>query len=624
MSSSVLRSAVLYRTYSRLQNSRRESWSEICDRSIQGIADLGNFQQGQIERMKEYLGNSLVFPAGRWLWVGGTSWSKNPENFPGAYNCSSQKIKTWDDLAETMNLAMMGCGTGATVLEQDLHYLPPIRNQIKVEVRGEFGAVPQQRRQEETQISFDYENNRVTMVVGDSRQGWVDSFRYFLKLTDIEDFGARSLTLTVDLSHIRAQGEPLLGFGGTANPTKLRDLYPKLAQITNEFQGKKLNSVALCQLKARAAVVVVAGGIRRSAGICQGSWHDQNFAEAKLNLWQQDPLTKEWRIDPERDALRMDNHTRVLMEIPSEMEVIAAVKQQIACGEGAIQYAPEAIARANADLLPTRELKDKFIDLYLSNWFAAKSFLQFQTQEFYGITSDPLEIEHRLSRYGLNPCGEIIGHDFFCNLTEVHLNKLASLNFDQQRSAFQVAAQFAVTMLHHKFTNPKFQQSRDWDPIIGVSFTGLFDFFVNLFGAPWLKWWQAGRPEFWGADPVDFGMPGPEGDEYFANLLNTAAQDMGELDLPRDLGNCLAAAFKTIEAAYLRFWRDTVFNTVAEYCQANQLKMPNRCTTVQPAGTKSLLTNASCGWHPPKFKRYIRRVTFAKDDPVALTCLDLG
>jgi hypothetical protein len=32
------------------------------------------------------------------------------------------------------------------------------------------------------------------------------------------------------------------------------------------------------------------------------------------------------------------------------------------------------------------------------------------------------------------------------------------------------------------------------DPIVGVSFTGLFDFFVNLFGESWLRWWEAGRP----------------------------------------------------------------------------------------------------------------------------------
>jgi ribonucleotide reductase class II len=52
--------------------------------------------------------------------------------------------------------------------------------------------------------------------------------------------------------------------------------------------------------------------------------------------------------------------------------------------------------------------------------------------------------------------------------------------------------------------------------------------------------------------------------------------------------------------------------------------VPNRCTTVQPAGTKSLLTGASSGWHPPKAARFIRRITFRRDDPVALACLDFG
>ncbi|MFQ3585950.1 MAG: LAGLIDADG family homing endonuclease, partial [Cyanobacteriota bacterium] len=40
--------------------------------------------------------------------------------------------------------------------------------------------------------------------------------------------------------------------------------------------------------------------------------------------------------------------------------------------------------------------------------------------------------------------------------------------------------------------------------------------------------------------------------------------------------------------------------------------------------TKSLLTGASPGWHPPKAQRYIRRITFGKNDPVALACLEYG
>ena len=63
---------------------------------------------------------------------------------------------------------------------------------------------------------------------------------------------------------------------------------------------------------------------------------------------------------------------------------------------------------------------------------------------------------------------------------------------------------------------------------------------------------------------------------------------------------------------------------VWEYCDRHGLRRPNRCTTVQPAGTKSLLTGASPGWHPPKAQRFIRRITFRKNDPVALACMDYG
>jgi len=45
---------------------------------------------------------------------------------------------------------------------------------------------------------------------------------------------------------------------------------------------------------------------------------------------------------------------------------------------------------------------------------------------------------------------------------------------------------------------------------------------------------------------------------------------------------------------------------------------------VQPAGTKSLLTGASPGWHPPKSQRFIRRITMRRDDPVALAAIDYG
>jgi ribonucleotide reductase class II len=300
---------------------------------------------------------------------------------------------------------------------------------------------------------------------------------------------------------------------------------------------------------------------------------DEAAAVAKDNLWQQGEDGK-WRIDPERDALRMANHTRVFHAKPTFDEVKASVTKQFYSGEGAIQYAPEAIARSSVDFLDTDDKKRQFLYLYETSPDLAAGYLE-------DLGAD--HIEHRMGRYGLNPCGEILGKDFHCNLAEIHLNQLDPNDWDAQYRAFKAGAIAAAALLHHEFKVPRYQFSREVDPIIGVSFTGLFDFFVKAFGAGWLDWWEKGRPN------------GPEGIGY-----------------------------RIVESNYLDFWRRTVEETVTEYCNRHGLRIPNRFTTVQPAGTKSLLTGAAPGWHPPKAARFIRRITFAKNDPVALACEAYG
>ncbi|WP_246260075.1 ribonucleoside-triphosphate reductase, adenosylcobalamin-dependent [Oxynema aestuarii] len=152
-----------------------------------------------------------------------------------------------------------------------------------------------------------------------------------------------------------------------------------------------------------------------------------------------------------------------------------------------------------------------------------------------------------------------------------------------QDDAFRAGALSVAVLLNHEFVEPRYRYSRQLDPIVGVSFTGLFDFFVHAFGAEWLHWWKEGRPDT------------PVGRE-----------------------------FKRQEREYLSRWNRVVHETVWDYCDRHGLKRPNRCTTVQPSGTKSLLTGASPGWHPPKAQRFVRRITFRKYDPVAMACIDYG
>ena len=564
---------VFYRTYSRkLSDDRRESWQQVSQRTIQGMADLGHFtpeERALVEKMQQTL---RCLPSGRWLWVGGTGWIEKPENFSGAYNCTSTNVIDWKAFGLMMDLAMMGCGTGAVLESKYTSQLPAIRNRLIVKHVSEVGTTSVEQRQEETQISV--EGNQVTIRVGDSRQGWVASYQGLLELCTDDRFTG-DVEVTIDLSHVRPAGERLKGFGGMANPVRLPGLYERCAKILDRAIGRQLTSIECCLLIDEAAACVVAGNIRRSAGMRQGGSEDTDFAGAKENLWQQD-AEGNWRIDPDRDALRMANHTRVYHHQPTAQECIDAVRKQFYSGEGAIQYAPEAIARSNADILTTSELKTEFLRAY--NAGQGQQWIQARHPEM------PLqELEHRLGRYGLNPCGEIIGENFHCNLSEVHLNQLDPFDHQEQEEAFTAGALSVAALLNHTFQEPRYQYSRELDPIVGVSFTGLFDFFVNAFGVEWLRWWEAGRP-----DTVN------------------------------------GLEFKQKEQDYLTRWRNTVHQVIWDYCDRHHIKRPNRCTTVQPAGTKSLLTGASPGWHPPKAQRFIRRITFRKNDPVALACLDYG
>ena len=567
---------VFYRTYSRkTPTGARESWHQVAERNLEGLRVLGSLDPAEVELIRRMQRYQMALPSGRWLWIGGTAWIEQSENFSGAYNCTSTNLVDWEAFALMMDLAMMGCGTGAVIEPHLIERLPVVRNLLIIDGVTDIGVTPIGSRQQSTTHQID--GHRVTVRVGDTRHGWVESYRLLLNLCSDERFDG-PVHVSVDLSDVRPVGETLKGFGGMANPVKLKDLYGRIAQILNKARGRQLTSVECCLLIDEAAVTIVAGNIRRSAGMRQFAADDTAAAGAKENLWQQDAQGN-WRIDPERDALRMANHTRVFHQRPSREVVLEAVTKQFQSGEGAIQFAPEAIARSNADLLNTPELRTEFIGIYCDQGKEeAGRWLQLHHPE---ITT--AELEHRLGRYGLNPCGEILGADFHCNLAEIHLNRIDPADHQAQADAFRAGGLAVACLLNHRFEVERYRQSRAWDPIVGVSFTGLFDFFVHAFGTPWLQWWEAGRPD------------SEEG-----------------------------RAFRAEEAAYLARWKQCVNEAVWDYCDRHGLRRPNRCTTVQPAGTKSLLTGASPGWHPPKAQRFIRRITFRKNDPVALACMDFG
>ena len=392
-------SPVFYRTYSkRNQAGSRETWTEMTIRTITAIGEIGKLTADEVELLLWMQLNQVTLSSGRWLWVGGTDWVEDPRNFAGAYNCSSTVIDSWQSLAMLMSLAMTGCGTGAVLEKENVSKIPSVCNKLIVTTSGQPGDLEPEHRRERTR-SVIVSANSVVITVGDSRQGWVSAYQELLQLSSDPSM-ATTIEVNVILSHVRPKGEKLKRFGGVANPAKLPELFGRVASILNRAVGRKISPLECCLLIDEAALVVVAGNLRRSAGMRQFSSDDSEAATAKDNLWQQDEEGN-WRIDPERDALRMANHTRVFHYKPTLDEVIAAVRKQYYSGEGAIQYAPEAIARCSADLLDTPEKKQRFIDTYCFSKSDAQDYLEDLSQEKYKRSD---EIPDRLMRYGTNPC----------------------------------------------------------------------------------------------------------------------------------------------------------------------------------------------------------------------------
>lgn len=399
---------VFFRTYSRKIDAVREVWEQTCDRAVDGLVKIGRLTDEEQALIRKAAKAKHAMPSGRWMWVGGTPWIDQPENFSGGYNCTSTAVVDWRAFGLMMDLAMMGCGTGAVLEDWAISQLPIILNYLEVEVVGLPGEAVDRPsgtviKEVIEQRADGAEACTIQMRVGDSRQGWVAAYQEMMIIASdrrLQRFGA--VKIEINLSHVRPSGEPLKGFGGVANPDKLPQMWDRIAKILNGAIGRKLTAIECCLLIDEAALVIVAGSIRRSAGQRQFSSNDIQAATAKDNFWQQDE-DGNWRIDPERDALRMANHTRVFHQKPTQEELRAAVRKQFYSGEGAIQYAPEAVARANADLWDAHPYsptvfgsKQEFLEL-IQEWTAAE-LLQAKLPN-----ETPQQIMHRLRRYGLNP-----------------------------------------------------------------------------------------------------------------------------------------------------------------------------------------------------------------------------
>ena len=167
---------VFYRTYSRRKaDGSRENFEEAMLRTINDLAEIGNYDQEEYALVREQALSQHAFPSGRAFWVAGTEWSKKQENFSGYYNCTSTHIEDLEAFGLLIDLAMQGSGTGAVLEQSVIDKLPAVTRTLTLESVSATGAKP---GAEDTKCLWD--DHEIHIRVGDSRKGWKDAYMALL------------------------------------------------------------------------------------------------------------------------------------------------------------------------------------------------------------------------------------------------------------------------------------------------------------------------------------------------------------------------------------------------------------------------------------------------------------
>jgi len=202
---------VYYRTYSRYlpEEKRREYWYETVRRAVEYNCSLVPTTKEEAQKLFDNMFNLRQFLSGRTIWVGNTEVSKL---YPMSnYNCAFQAITEFNDFVELFYLLMLGSGVGVRILKEDIEKLPPVRCDYEI-IHKDYHAMPKEYRAENTSLIFDGQIAKI--VIGDSKNGWVDSLKYYLALISEPQYKMIK-TIIFNYDSVRPNGENLKTFGGT-------------------------------------------------------------------------------------------------------------------------------------------------------------------------------------------------------------------------------------------------------------------------------------------------------------------------------------------------------------------------------------------------------------------------
>jgi len=426
---------IYYRTYSRWleEEQRREYWWETVKRAVEYNCSLAQTTKKEAEKLYDNVYNLKNFLAGRTLWTASTESSK--KYGMSNYNCSFTIIDSFKAYQDLFYLLMIGSGVGFRVLPRDVEQLPKIRTDVEI-IHKYYEPVEKDERREYTDFDFD-EKDVVTVNVGDSKEGWIQSLEYYFKF--LVNHAYRPLKRIIfNYDSVRPKGEKLKTFGGTASgPQSLKRMFTKIDKLLSQKPDRALDEINRVKLKPIDAMDianiiaenVVSGGVRRSSQICLFSADDKEIAQAKNNLYVKED--DEWVINKEISHRQMSNNSIFYEDKPSREQLKWHVKQMRFSGEPGFINAVEGSRR-----------RDNFM--------------------------------------GVNPCAEILlDSRGVCNLTSLNVmafvDEEGNIDKESMFEAQKLSARAGYRMSLIEFELPEWDQINKRDRLIGTSLTGWQD-----------------------------------------------------------------------------------------------------------------------------------------------------
>jgi len=390
---------IFYQMYARWipKLGRRETWEEAIERFVNFMEEnVGNgFTKKEYKDLREAILRQDICPSMRLLWSSGDACR---ESNVWAYNCAYIAPSAWEDLGEIMYILMCGAGLGFSVESESVHRFPQIQRQTGKKLP--------------------------THNIQDSKEGWADAFVLGMRTW------AAGKDIDFDYSLIRPAGARLKTAGGRASgPQPLVDLMDFSRRKMLSKQGKRLSNLDLHDIICQIGLIVVAGGVRRSALISLSDLDDREMRDAKKGQF--------YIAEPQRS---MANNSALYLDKPSAEEFLdewtALVKSK--SGERGI------FNRGGLEQQLPKRRWDKLKDQ---------------------------------KHIGVNPCGEIILRSKqFCNLTSIVVRPDDTKKTLKEKVRLATMLGTYQSMLtNFKYLSKGWKENCEEEHLLGVSITGYYD-----------------------------------------------------------------------------------------------------------------------------------------------------